>query len=478
MGYLAGIVDKNRADASDRMLKMLQASSKGPAYSFGIGDNKDIEIFKDTPEFTSISSPTIIGSKNIHIEHPEAPLNQGSESFVIKGMLFDNDGPDSLEIANILQDNSFEGLRDLISNRLGAYTIAVALDNEIICGLDHFGTIPIYYGEAASHCAIATNRKMLWSLDTEAIPLKPGSILRMSSDGIQVTEVKRLSYTKPQQMQENQTLDKLDSLFTEVTDQFTRKNLDGAVSFSGGVDSTLVAHYLNKSGVDIKLITTGLEDQKELEIAEKAANHHGWDIDIETHTEEDVELLLDVIILSVEEPKPMKVGIAYPFHWVAKNANRKGHSSLYSGNGADELFGGYKRYHTEFLSGGDVERMIFADTTGGWLNNFHRDTKTCLDQGIRLVLPFTHPAIIDFGLSIPSTLKLSKEPDCIRKTILRKLAKKVGILGEIADRPKKAAQYSTGVDKALRRIAKRKGFSIRELVESRFKDISRGLSFP
>jgi asparagine synthase (glutamine-hydrolysing) len=299
-------------------------------------------------------------------------------------------------------------------------------------------------------------------------------MLRMSSNGIQVTKVKRLLYTKPQQMPETQTLDKLDHLFTKVSEQYTRKTREGAVAFSGGVDSTLVAHYLSQSGADLKLITTGLEGQKELDIAEKAASHHGWDIDIETHTEEDVERILDDIILSVEEPHPMKVGIAYPFHWAAKTANRKGYTSLYSGNGADELFGGYKRYHTAFLEGGDVERMIFEDTAGSWINNFHRDTKTCLDQGIRLVLPFTHPSTIDFGLSIPSSLKLSNDPDCIRKTILRKLAKKVGILDEIADRPKKAAQYSTGVDKALRRISKRKGFSLRELIQSRFKEISRG----
>jgi asparagine synthase (glutamine-hydrolysing) len=474
MGYLAGIVDKKGADASDRMLKMLQASSRGPAFSFGIGNNRDIESYRDTPEFTSISDSTIIGSKNIHTEHPEAPLNQGSESFVFKGMLFDNEGPDSLEVANLIEENPVDGLRELISKLVGAYSIAIASENEIICGLDHVGTFPLYYGESASHFAVATNRKMLWAVDTDAKPLEPGSILRMTGKGIQITEVKRLVYTKPQQMQETQTLDKLDSIFTEVSDQLTRKTGNGSVAFSGGVDSTLVAHYLSKSGADVKLITVGLENQKELEIAEKAASHHDWDIDIETHTEEDVENLLDEIILSVEEPHPMKVGIAYPFHWAAKNANKKGHSSMYSGNGADELFGGYKRYHSEFLAGGDVERMIFDDTTGSWLNNFHRDTKTCLDQGIRLVLPFAHPAIIDYGLSIPASMKLSKEPDCIRKTILRKLAKKVGILDEIADRPKKAAQYSTGVDKALRRIAKRKGFSIRELVESRFKEISRG----
>lgn len=474
MGYIAGIVDKNGEDASDRLLKMLQSASKGPAHSFGVGNYQDLEIFKEEPEFTSIQGASIIGSKNIHVENPEPPLNQGSESFIFKGMLFDNDGPDSLEVGNILEGSPVEGLRELISNRLGVYAVAVASKNEVICGLDHVGTIPIYYGETGDHCAISTNKKMLWALDAEATPLEPGSILRMSKNGVQITKVKQLGYTKPITGIEDQTLDNLHRLFTEVSERLVRKTCESAVAFSAGVDSTLVAHYLSQTGSEPKLITTGLEGQKELDIAEKTASHYGWDIDIEAHTEEDVESSLDEVIRSVEEPHPMKIGIAYPFHWSAKTAYSKGHTSLYSGNGADELFGGYKRYHTSFLEGKDVDRMVFDDTTGSWVNNFHRDTKTCLDQGVSLILPFTHPSIIDFGLSIPSSSKVSSDPTCIRKLVLRKLAKKVGIIDEIADRPKKAAQYSTGVDKALRRIAKRKGFSLRELVQSRFNEISRG----
>jgi asparagine synthase (glutamine-hydrolysing) len=184
--------------------------------------------------------------------------------------------------------------------------------------------------------------------------------------------------------------------------------------------------------------------------------------------------LLDEVVMSVEEPNPMNVGIAYPFHWAAKLAYNNGYQTLHSGNGADELFGGYKRYHTEFLKGGDVDRMIFDDTTNSWKKNFQRDTKTCLDQGVRLILPFTHPSINNLGLSIPASLKVSSEPNCVRKRILRKLAKRDGILDEIADRPKKAAQYSTGVDKTLRKIAKSRGLSLRELVQSRFEEVSRG----
>ena len=52
--------------------------------------------------------------------------------------------------------------------------------------------------------------------------------------------------------------------------------------------------------------------------------------------------------------------------------------------------------------------------------------------------------------------------------ILRKLAKKQGIPDKFSDRPKKAVQYSTGVNNALRKIAKRKNMKVRDLILSHF----------
>lgn len=473
MGYIAGVIDKKGEDVSEQILRMLNVASRGKAFSYGIGDNLNTENFKEAPEFTSISAPTLIGSKNIHPDYPEPPIQQRSTSIVFKGSLYDSTIPDRLEIANLLEQNPNKGIRDLLQTRVGAYSIAAVSDNQILCGMDHIGTIPLYYGESAAHFGVASNKRMLWSIGIQPIPLEPGSILKLSQTGIKKTLVKQLEYKTPYQKDENSVIERLDELFTRVSTQMASKKQSIAVAFSGGVDSTLIAHYLKKEGLGPILITTGLEGQKELEIAEKAADQLGLDIDVEGHTENDVEELLDEIIWNVEEPNPMKVGIAYPFHWSAKNAYNRGCSTLYSGNGADELFGGYKRYHTEFLKDENVSHMIYEDVKNSWKNNYHRDTKTCLDQGVSLALPFAHPEIIEYGLSIPSSMKLSRDPDCIRKIVLRKLAKKVGIPDEIANRPKKAAQYSTGVDKTLRRIAKRRKLSTRELVETRYREINK-----
>ena len=39
----------------------------------------------------------------------------------------------------------------------------------------------------------------------------------------------------------------------------------------------------------------------------------------------------------------------------------------------------------------------------------------------------------------------------------------------LAERPKKAAQYSSGVNKTLRKIAKKQGMTFKELIKSSFK---------
>ena len=473
MGYIAGVINKKGEDTSDLIIEMLKVASRGQAFSYGISDNLNTENFKNIPEFTSISGPALIGSKSVHVQYPEAPVNQGSSSHVFNGILYDSDTPEGLDVANHLESNPLEGIRELIEQRVGAYSIASVSSHEILCGIDHIGTIPLYYGESADHYGVASNKRMLQRIGIQPSPLEPGSIIKMSRTGIKKTIVKQLKYKTPNQKDENSVIERLDNLFTKVTEQFARKTQSSAVAFSGGVDSTIIAQYLKNSGLDPILITTGLEGQQELEIAAKAAEQLDMNIVVEGYTESDVEELLDEIIWSVEEPNPMMIGIAYPFHWSAKNAFNRGCSNLYSGNGADELFGGYKRYHSEFLKNEKVSHMIFEDVKNSWKKNFHRDTKTCLDQGVSLALPFAHPEIIEYGLSIPTSMKLSSDPNCIRKLVLRKLAKSIGIPDEFADRPKKAAQYSTGVDKALRRIAKRRNLSIRELIEMRYKEISR-----
>ena len=59
--------------------------------------------------------------------------------------------------------------------------------------------------------------------------------------------------------------------------------------------------------------------------------------------------------------------------------------------------------------------------------------------------------LVEYAINLPIKNKVSGTEDVLRKNILRKLAFNEGLDKEIAYRPKKAAQYGTGIDKILRK---------------------------
>ncbi len=472
MGYIAAAINKHGEDTSELILNMLRAASPRPALSYGIADYKNTDNIRK-PDFTSHNSPILLSSKNIFpTEYPPMPLHQGNHSMVFKGILLDSQEPDSLSAANTLKKDAAHGIMELISKRVGAYTVAAVTENSVIAGIDHIGTIPLYYGENKDTRAIATNRKMLWAIEIEPQPLKPGEIIKITEKETikhRVKELKKPATT----VADTETLHQI---MKRTSREYAEKTPRATVAFSGGIDSLLTAYYLQGNNVKLELIWTGLENQSEQFIAQEAADYLGLRLHIDTHTEDEVEKTLETILASIEEPDPVKTGIAYPFHWAAAKTRQLGYITMFSGNGADELFAGYMKYLEKYLKGEDPTEEIYDDVANSYLNNFHRDTKTCIDQDIRLLLPFTHPRLIDYALSIPVKEKLPDNREQPRKKILRELAKKRGIPEKFSNRPKKAAQYSSGVNKTLVKLAKKQGMNMREYTAKRFKEYREEIS--
>jgi len=65
-------------------------------------------------------------------------------------------------------------------------------------------------------------------------------------------------------------------------------------------------------------------------------------------------------------------------------------------------------------------------------------------------------------------LKINSVEDRLRKRVLRRVARNLEIPSFMADKRKKAVQYTTGVTKALQRLAKDEGLTLREYVEKAF----------
>ena len=131
-------------------------------------------------------------------------------------------------------------------------------------------------------------------------------------------------------------------------------------------------------------------------------------------------------------------------------ATEDGQKIAISGQGADELFGGYNRYLKSYEEG-NLALEIREDISNMYHANLERDDACAMLNSMELRLPFLDESLVEYAINLPDKNKISGKGDVLRKNVLRKLAFNEGLDTEIAYRPKKAAQYGTGIDKILRK---------------------------
>jgi len=461
MGYIAAAVSKGGEDASELALRMLKASGGPRGVSHGFASDSQSETHRRLPEFTSVSSRSVLAFKGVDPhDYPPQPLTQRGCSLCLTGSLYGAEGPDTLHAANLLDGDVAGGVLRLLSGE-GHFAVATLDGDGLTLARDKVGVKPLYVGESGAAYAAASNRKMLMSIGAEPRPVLPGHIVRVTGSGISDHEaagwdVKRLH--EPM----GRVVEALDAALRQVSADIAAKTPAGAMAFSGGIDSTLVAYYLREAGVRLSLVCVGVDRRDEYGHAQEAADCLGLPLHTRPFTTDELEESLPRIVASVEDDSPLSIGVAAPLYFAAAEAREMGYGTLFSGGGSDELFGGYLKYQAAYAeSPRAAEEMMNKDALDSWRTNHERDSKVAADAGLELRLPFAHPRIVSLGLGIPAEYKLSQEPGKPRKVVLRKLAETLVFPETVWARPKKAAQYSTGVMKALNRIAKRRGTSLK-----------------
>jgi len=232
---------------------------------------------------------------------------------------------------------------------------------------------------------------------------------------------------------------------------------DACISFSGGVDSGLLA------GIYDAPLVAVTASEKEEEWLKKAAKLLGKEIEIFRYSENEVKENIKKIVSSIETTNTLQVSIAVPIYFVTKFAKELGYNKVVFGQGADELFGGYKRY--ENMVGKALESAMLEDVMMIGEENLERDSKIAYKNEVMTILPYLDFEMIELALGIPVSEKVKRvDGKIVRKFILREAAKKV-IPEEIAMRDKKAIQYSTGTYKILEKLARREKLPLEEYLK-------------
>ncbi len=470
MGAIAAAFDKKGFDAPSLVLTMLkELEHRGTRPPTVVGQPSTfVAESLDTLRNEKASSKVAVGANSSDLILGE------NYTFVVEGQFFPRADPIIHQVMHETARHPLKNASHILRKLDGSYTFVIAFTDRVLVGRDALGTKPLYYGENASICAVASERKALWKIgiaDTHSFP--PGNLAILNDSGFVFEPVAALKQPPQKELSMADAARRLRKLLYKSTRERVSDVKNVGVAFSGGLDSSVIAFLAKVAEVHVHLICVGLEGQRELERAKDAAETLELPLTLQTYAVRDVENVLPKVLWLIEEPDVMKAGVAIPFYWTAEVAAKLGFHVLLAGQSADELFGGYHRYLHEYATGGveKVKEALFHDTVMSYETNFQRDEPVCAYHKVDLRLPFVDAEVVRFALSLPVNLKIESADDKLRKRVLRQAAQNLGIPASIADKPKKAVQFATGVDKAIDKLAKKEGLTQRSYVDKVFKKI-------
>jgi len=221
------------------------------------------------------------------------------------------------------------------------------------------------------------------------------------------------------------------------------------ISFSGGVDSTLISKILNDLEYDVTLLTIGFSESHDILFAKEVNTHLKYphnilEIDVDTFEKisADINKKIQTENLSWNEN-------CIAFYYVSKLSQKLELDMVITANGIDELFCGYNAYR-EVISGGEAKVNELMDQK---LENEIKMMKAVnlisSEFGVTIVQPLLSTEFINFAKSIPLNEKILDSEDLMRKHAIRKLAADIGVPKISYTKRKKALQYGTKIHRKL-----------------------------
>lgn len=340
-----------------------------------------------------------------------------------------------------------EAVKQSVKMLDGDYSFAIYDGDNLAIARDPLGVKPLFYSKTENLKGFSSTKYSLKNIGFKDIEsLKPGSILYNWEVVESETNIFEKKVALPQDVKR-----KLETLLKVAVLKRVTYLDEVAVIFSGGVDSailTLLLKEISKNkDLKIKLYTIGKKNSKDVLAAKKLAEFFDLEIRVYEVTKEIIEENLPRVVELIGENNLMKIGVGMTIYLASKIIHEDGLKVAISGQGADELFAGYNRY----LNSLDLDKELRYDIENMYHVNLERDDAVSMDNGVELRLPFLDKKLTEFALNIPANKKIKDSEDKLRKNILRDLAFELGLPEEFAYRPKKAAQYGTGIDKILRK---------------------------
>jgi len=376
-------------------------------------------------------------------------------------------------LAERYQGNLVDALKQVSPMLDGEFCLAASDEKQVVLMRDFAGLRPAFYAENNELFAFASRKTALWEIGMRNVrPLRAGMIASFGKDGIILDEAYPLSKMNIQ-VTINDLVEAVDSycaLLKEAVERRLHKVKRVAALVSGGVDSCLIAKLVSDisamRGIEVTTYTAGVEGATDIEYAERFAQELGLKHKVRRLSQDEIESYIPRVAAAVEERDFVQIEAGIGVYAAVEMASQDGFKVIFSGQGPDELWGGYSWYPQVIAKDGydGLLQNMWGDLERADVETFDRENRIAIAHGVEKVFPYADIEVVKLAMSVSPRLKITSAEDRIGKHPHREAAKKLGLPAQYADRSKDAAQHGTGIHGTLDAIARKNGFTP-ELVE-------------
>jgi len=361
---------------------------------------------------------------------------------VFDGELFNERAPGQLDVELFKEYYEKHG-KACFSLLEGSYTCAIEEAGELILARDQVGARPLFYGSEHGLLCFSTEMKgLIERIRFDVNELPPGHFYS-TDEGLKpfapfVPEVPELGDMK-------QTARTVRELLTEAVE----KRMAGVngVSLSGGLDSSIVAAIAKEYNPDLHLFTGTIDSAPgpDLENAILMADFLGLEHHIYRITDSDISDFISQAVWHLESFDEDCISGLLSNYYVSRMVKEYSDYALV-GEGADELFGGYRMVLKNPQVVDDAHREQLAQKLLDIAYNtaLRRLDRAWLANAVVYQTPFLDPKIVAFSQKIPMDWKIHGEQQ-VEKFILREAFRDM-IPEKIANREKLRFAMGVGTD--------------------------------
>jgi asparagine synthase (glutamine-hydrolysing) len=325
----------------------------------------------------------------------------------------------------------------------GMFAFCIADKDSLFMARDPIGIKPLYFAEKENGAVLFTSElKTYEKHDFKLREFPAGSYYK---SGGEITSYFEIPYAETENLPEDEHIHRLRQTLEDSIYKRLMSDVPLGTFLSGGLDSSIISALAAKRIEGLHTFSVGLPGSGDLPAARLVADHIGSNHHVYHLNKEKVLKKLPDIIYHLESFDQDLVRSAVPCYFTSKMAAEEVKVIL-TGEGADELFGGYT-YYKDIDDEEVLHRELIRSVSSLHNINLQRVDRMTMAHSLEGRVPFLDLNMIEAGQLVPAALKLRGDPP-MEKWVLRKACEDL-LPYDIVWRRKQQFDEGTGIAEAL-----------------------------